>query len=434
MSTTSQKSIKEMRLEATTLLTAAKAIHAKGEDATPDEVAEAAANTARARDLINGIKSTTSEDTGRAAREADEALKALFRVDPPPMGGGGEGGNGGALNRQDTRGEGFALKSLGESLVTHESYKAFNPSVQGSAMGVEFGNLYSLHGHTKTTLTTSGSTLTQYDRPPGIITLEQQRLTVADLMSSGIATANTVRYVREDTYTNAATTVTEGATKPEAAFDMSEADAPVRKIAVTAKVTDEMYQDFPQMQSYIDGRLRYMVGATEEAQLLNGDGNAPNITGILQTSGIQTQDKSTDENLDAIHKAITKVRAVGFFEPDAIVMHPTDYQLLRLSKDNNLQYYGGGPFMGPYGNGGYPQLIGPWGLRAVVTTAISAGTALVGAFKIGAMIFRKPGITMQMTNSDQDDFVKNLITLRCEERLALAIWRPKAFCTVTSIA
>lgn len=431
----SAKTIKDKKLEAKALLDGIKAIQAKGDEATQEEVVKMQADSAIVEGILGDIKKMSFSEQAKKAGELEASLSLLSAPERPALGGVGP------VPLPHTKAEQWAIKSLGETIVESDGYKSFDPHIQGSAMGIEIKNLMSIMGHTKATFTTSGSTLTTYDRPPGVVLLEQQRLTVADLMAQGQTTSNTIRYRREDAFTNAATTVAEGSEKPEASFDTSEADAPVRKIAVTAKVTDELFADFPALQSYIDMRLRYMVGLTEEAQLLNGDGNSPNLEGILQlgsgpgtSDGIQTQAQGADSPLDAIHRAITKIRAVGFFEPDGVVIHPTDYQIIRLEKDANAQYYGGGPFVGQYGNNGYPTLIGPWGLRPVVTTAITAGTCLVGAYKMGAMVFRREGVTVQMTNSNEDDFKKNLIAIRVEERLAFAIWRRLAFCSVTGIA
>lgn len=277
----------------------------------------------------------------------------------------------------------------------------------------------------KTTFTESAATLTQYDRQPGIVLVGLQRLTIADLLARGQTTMNTIRYVQEDTYTNAATTVAEGATKPEAAFDTSEQDAPVRKIAVTAKVTDELFSDFPAMRDYIDQRLPFMVQQTEEAQLLTGDGNAPNIKGILNVAGIQTQAKGADPAPDAIYKAMVKILAVGFFVPDGVVIHPTDWQGIRLLRTSTDAY-----MWGPPTDAGVERI---WGEPVDITTAITQGTALVGSYRLGAQIFYRQGITIETTNSNEDDFKKNLIAIRAEERLALAVYRPKAFCTVTGL-
>jgi HK97 family phage major capsid protein len=320
--------------------------------------------------------------------------------------------------------------SLGEAFIQSDAYKNWNGKGGKQTHGTEID--FDVVNGLKATFTTAASTLTQYDRQPGMVLVEQQRLLVRDLLAMGQTTMNTIRYVKEDTYTNAATTVAEGGTKPEASFDTSEADAPVRKIAVVAKVTDEMFADFPQIRDYVNNRLRFMVLQTEEAQLLTGDGNAPNMTGLLNVSGIQTQAMGADNAVDAIYKAMTKIRTVGFFEPDGVVIHENDWQDIKLSKDGNEQYYGGGPFMGPYGNG---SLAGDylWGLRVVHTTAITEGTALVGAYKLGAQFFLRQGLQVETTNSNEDDFKKNLIAIRAEERGALATYRPKAFCTVTGI-
>lgn len=321
-----------------------------------------------------------------------------------------------------------SAKSVGEALVTDETF------VKAAKSGSFRGRKFELP-NVKATLLTSTGPFTNYERPPGIVTLEQQRLTVRDLLAQGETSANSIRYVQEDTYTNGATTVAEEGQKPEASWDLSEVDAPVRKIAVLGRVSDEAFSDFPYLRSYVDGRLRFMLKEREEAQLLNGNGSGSNLTGILQTSGIQTQARGTDSHGDAVFKAMfDKVFAVGKFQADSIVIHPTDYSTMARAKDANDQYFGGGYFYAPYGNGMVGQPIKPiWGLNTVVTTAITQGTALVGAFKLGAMIFDRLGVTVETTNSDASDFQYNRIAIRVEERLGIAVWRPTAFCKVTGL-
>jgi HK97 family phage major capsid protein len=331
-------------------------------------------------------------------------------------------------------------KSIGELFTESEAYKnaikdgKINPNTRAiiEAKGFLFP------GSQKATFTTTStgldSTVNYVTPPGGMVMVEQQRLTVRDLLSVGETTMNSIPYIKETSFTNYADMVAEEGEKPEATLLTEDATAPVKKIAVVLKVTDEMYADFPMLRDYINTRLRFMVLAKEEQQLLNGTGAGNQITGILQTSGIQTQAKGGDSNFIAIHKAITKIRSVGFYEPDGIVIHPTDWQLLRIAVDGNTQFYGGGPFSDQYGSGPYPQNPMLWGLRPAITTAITAGTALVGAFKLGAQIWQRQGVTVDSTNSNEDDFNFNRITLRVEERLALAVYRPLAFCTVTSIA
>ena len=329
----------------------------------------------------------------------------------------------GAPGDDATPGTSTATKSLGERFVNSDAYKSWRPG--GGQQQAFFEAPEQLGFNVKTTFTTAVSTLTEYDRQPGMVMIGQQALTVADLIAPGETTMNTIRYVREDTYTNAATIVAEGGTKPEAAFDTSEVDAPVRKIAVTAKVTDEMFADFPVIRDYVNNRMSFMVAQQEEAQLLLGNGTPPNIQGIETTSGIQTQALGTDPIPDAIFKAITKIASVGFFQADGVVIHPFDWQNVKLLKTADGIYIWG-----------HPADAGPnrlWGLPVVATVAQTQHTAFVGAFKLGAQVFRRQGITVETTNSNVDDFVKNLITIRAEERLALAVYRPLAFCTVTGL-
>lgn len=334
------------------------------------------------------------------------------------------------------------FKTIGEIFTESAAYndapkgqKAADGSIsQKSRVSMQAGSPLPLNAirkmQQKATFTGSGTGLTGYDRPNfGVVELGIQPMTVADLFSQSSTDSNTVRYVKETSHTNAATTVDEGGQKPEATFNLEEADAPVRKVAVTARITDETFADFPQVRDYINNRLVFMVQQTEEAQLLSGSGVAPQILGLTTAgSGIQTQSLGALSLQNALYKAITKVRTVGFFEPDAIVMHPTDYETLRLAQEGGTtgQYFGGGYMLGAFGQ---PFVSTPpvWGLKTVVTTAATVGNAVVGAFKLGATVFYRNGLTVDATNSNEDDFEKNLISLRAEQRLALAILRPLAF-------
>lgn len=290
----------------------------------------------------------------------------------------------------------------------------------------------------RATLDSASTGLQGYiDYQAGPIMVEQQRLTVRDLLAVGQTSLPSVPYIKETSYTNAATTVAEEGLKPEATFALQDEFAPVKKIAVIGRVSMEAWEDFTIIRDYINGRLRFMVAEREEAQLLSGAGTGSEITGIL-TESIQSQafGASTPTASDhgmAFHNAITKIRATGKFEPDGMVVHPDDWQQMRLAQDDNKQYYGGGPFSGPYGVGPFANAERYWGLPVVVTTAITSGTGLVGAFKLGAQIWDRQGITVDTTNSDEDDFQYNRMAIRVEERLALAIYRPLAFCKVTGI-
>lgn len=324
----------------------------------------------------------------------------------------------------ESRGDAAAIVSVGQRFVESDHYKSW-VGRGGKSKNVAVLDLPGDPRAMKATFTTSGSGFTEYDRPPGIVLVGVQKLTVADLLAKGQTMMNTIRYQQETSFTNAAAATAEGGAKAQATWALAEADAPVRKIAVTSKVTEEMFNDFPTVRDYIDQRLPLMVRITEEQQLLSGSGVSPQITGILNTAGIQTQATGADTNPDAIYRAIVKVRTVGFFEPDGVVIHPNNWTPIRLLKTTTGEYVWGAP------SESGPERI--WGLLVDQTTGVTANTGLVGAFQLGAQVFYREGIRLEATNSNEDDFINNLIAIRCEIRLALAVYRPKAFCAVTSL-
>ena len=115
----------------------------------------------------------------------------------------------------------------------------------------------------------------------------------------------------------------------------------------------------------------------------------------------------------------------------ATAVNPLDYQNLRLNKDGNGQYFGGGYFQGEYGNGGILATPNVWGLNTVVSVAVPKGTAVVGALKQATTVYRKGGVRVESTNSDEGKFKTNVVTTRIEERIALAVRVPSAIVKVT---
>jgi HK97 family phage major capsid protein len=273
------------------------------------------------------------------------------------------------------------------------------------------------------TLLTLGDLTPQSDRRP-LVPFAVDETTVGDLVLPGTTDSNVISYYEETTFTNAAATVAEGAAKPESALDFTERTDTVRKIATWIPATSEFLEDNAGMRSYLEGRLRFMVEREEEDQLLNGDGTAPNISGILDRA-IQTVTSTND--IDAIYRAITEVRVDGLAEPTALVIHPLSWANIRLAKDGNDRYYGDGPF-GPL------QGDRLWGLPVRVTPLIAEGTALVGAFRPFAQVFRKGGIRVVASTEHSTYFTENKVAILAEERLALAVYRPSAFCSVTGLA
>jgi HK97 family phage major capsid protein len=266
-----------------------------------------------------------------------------------------------------------------------------------------------------------------------------QRLYVANLMPNREAPGNPVRFVSESTVTNAAAAVAETGTKPESTLAFGETSEPVRKIATMLPVSDELLEDAPQIGAYLNARLTLFVQTQEEQQLLLGSGTAPNLQGFVASGRpIGTYARGTvDDNALALFKAANGTRGSSQLDPDTIVINPTNWQAIRTAKDNQGQYYGGGPFYGPYGGPQGPA--GPsqfsadslWGLRVVVTSSMTVGSALVGAFAQGAGIYRKGGVRVEATNSHGSYCARNITAIRAEQRLALAVYRPSAFVCVT---
>jgi len=268
---------------------------------------------------------------------------------------------------------------------------------------------------------------------PGIQPLLFKKLTIAMLMASGTATSNAIIYMIETTFTNAATPVAEGTTKPESALVFDQRTDPVQKLAHWLPVTEELLEDVPAISSYIDARLRLGVELTEEDQLLNGNGTPPNIMGVMNRSGLATAVARNagatppETNAEAMLRQVTAIATTAFIYPDGMVMNPTNWFSTVTMKDTQGHYFGFGPFQTVPTNT-------LWGLPVAVTPSIAVGTGLVGAFGTMSQVFRKGGIRVEATNSHQDFFIKNLVAIRAEERLALAVFRPGAFGKVTGLS
>ena len=276
-----------------------------------------------------------------------------------------------------------------------------------------------------------GPVLTQVDT--NIVTGVRRRLVVADLFGLETVTGNAITYFVEGALEGDFQTVAENGQKPQLHFgDPTPVTEALKKIAGFTKESDEILEDLPWYVSVINGRLVYQLGLMEENQLLAGNGTGTNIRGVLNRSGIQTEAAADrNDNADAIFRAMTKVSTGSGLDADGIVIHPLDYQALRLKKDNNGQYMGGGFFAGEYGNGGITMQPPLWGQPTVVTPAIAQGTALVGSFKQAGAVLRKGGIRVESTNTNEDDFTNNRVTIRAEERANLAVRRPSAFVKIT---
>ena len=318
------------------------------------------------------------------------------------------------------------VKSLGEMFVESEAYKAFDGH-EGPTVDLADVDLKRLIGakSMKTLFATTAGWSPESVRGPRVELTPERELVVADLPSPSETGQAAVKYMEETTKTPAAAETAEAGTYPEAAFALTERSVTVRKIAVFIPITDEQFEDEPRARDYIDSRLVRAVNERLDGQLVSGNGTPPNITGYLNVAGIQTQAKAADPTFDAIHKGITKVRAVGFAEPDAVLIHPNDWQEIRLTRTADGIYILGNP-----ADPGPDRI---WGKQVIQTVAETEGTALVGAFRSYSELAMRRGLELKVSDSHSDFFVNGKLAVRADMRAALVVYRPLAFCTITGI-
>lgn len=379
-------------------------------DLTPEENEQVETHLAEVKDLDVKLK-------GR------ELVKSVMSLGGNP--GDEEDPEGETPTPPKSLGEHFAKSVKAEGLARLKSISGFTVSSPEFKAATDPHTVGAVYGES---LTDHDTTVVRAYRPGPV---------VADLLGSGTISGNAVSYFVEGAAEGDFATVAELGQKPQLHIsDPTQVTDSLKKIAAWWDMSDEMVEDLPFMVSEINNRGLYMLGMAEEAQLLSGDGAGTNLRGLLNRSGIQTETSAIGggDDADALFRAMTKVQTATGLGADGIVINPTDYQRLRLSRDGNQQYYGGGYFSGQYGNGGVLEQPPLWGMRTVVTSAVAAGTALVGAFAQAATVYRKGGVRVESTNSDAGKFTSNIITTRVEERVALAVRIPAAIVRVNFTA
>jgi HK97 family phage major capsid protein len=256
----------------------------------------------------------------------------------------------------------------------------------------------------------------------GIVPQLLRPLTILDILPTATMNGNLLPYTVESGSFLAAETA-EGSTKPEDSVIYTDASAQAQTIAAWMKIRKQALEDVQAMQGIIDNRLRYSVRRRLEAQVLNGNGSDPNLRGILQTSGIGAVAFDAGELVaDQILSGITLVLLADAMA-DGIALHPTDWQtVLKAKASGDGHYFSGGPFTMT------PQVM--WGIPLIPSKAIPVGHSLVGDYSIGATLFIRTGVSVSLSDSDQDDFIRNRMTLLGEMRAALAVFRPSAFVDV----
>lgn len=319
---------------------------------------------------------------------------------------------------EGTKGQDDVPKTMGEMFVADEKVKSFlgqaNPR----------GRIDLQAKTTLTSLTTAaggsvGDAIAN-TRLPGILPLPQRRMTVRDLLSQGQMDGNTLEYVKETGFTNNAGMVAEGAAKPSSDIQLDLISTSAKVIAHYMKASRQVLSDISQLRSIIDNRLLYGLAYKEEGQLLNGDGTGQNLNGIIpQATAYVAPTTISDINIFDVMRLAMLQAALAEYPATGHVLHPTDWAIIETTKDTTGRYIIGNP-QGTTS----PTL---WALPVVATQAITVRKFLTGAFKLGAQVFDRWTARVEIATENEDDFIKNLVTILAEERVALAVYRPEAF-------
>lgn len=268
----------------------------------------------------------------------------------------------------------------------------------------------------------SGSTTVFPQQNQAIIGGDFKPLTIRQLLRSVPVSSNAVYSLREASWTNNAAEVSQGAGKAESALTMEQYNVTIQTVAHFIKVTNQLLADAPAVMSYIDTRLRDGLAQRVDAQLLNGNGTSPNLSGITDSGNYTAYTASSDDLLfDAINRAKYALWAKGYM-PDAVIVNPADWGAAERTRE---QYSSGN--YGMYLNGvpGTLASANPFGVRIVLSNNMTAGKFAIGAFDQAAVVYNRQGATVEMGYVNAD-FTNNVVTIRAEERLALAVEKPSA--------
>ncbi|MCJ2070584.1 phage major capsid protein [Methylobacterium sp. J-030] len=357
-----------------------------------------------------GLKAATDEVKRFATRSNESLNKMEKRLDDVEQ----------RAARRPGSAEGLRELTPGEKLIQSDQFKALadSSSQRGSAK-VEVKTV-----STMTSAAGSSGALVPPDFRADPVMMPKRRMTIRNLLAPGTTTSNAVSYPRQTVRNLNAAFVAETTKKPASEIDFTLVNAFVRTNAHTMKLSRQILDDAPQLQAVIDSEMRYGLDLTEEQQLLYGDGTGVNYLGIMA----QAVPYSPPANFTVPGETAIDRLALGLLQAETallpatgIVLHPTDWRRILVTKDGQGRYIVGDVF-----GQNVPML---WGVPVVATLAMTPNNWLVGAFQDGAQIFDRMEAELQIATENVDDFENNLLTVRCERRSAMTVRRPQAFVT-----
>lgn len=244
---------------------------------------------------------------------------------------------------------------------------------------------------------------------------QADRVAAASFFTNATISGNAITYFKQGAFeTNGGISPTaQGNKKPQASTSFSATTLALSKLAAYVKETDEIIADAPFLASEVQNTLIYQLGCVEDAHI---------VSAIANTSGIGAAeyDGTSVTFADGILNAILKVKADSAYDASVVILNPADVFTLLTAKDANKQYYGGGYFVGAYGNGSVSIPAAIWGVQIFTSSAVSQGTAIVAA-RQAVKVWKKGGLDVKLYEQNEDDAINNRVTLLAEERLACAV-------------
>jgi HK97 family phage major capsid protein len=323
------------------------------------------------------------------------------------------------------------IDTIGKLAVNSDEFKAFaKTSGQKNFRFEQKSNIVREEGLivTKSVINATGQNqpLVPSQRLPGILVSPNRPLTIRSILPGGNISSNLLEYAKENVFTNAAAPQNgEGTAKAESNITFTLETCAVVTIAHWIAASRQVLDDAPMLQSYIENRLMYGLKLEEEDELLNGSGTNGELSGLLKTGNFTTFNEpvspgtgaANDTYLDILRKGKLQLRR-SHYEPNAVIMHPADWDKIEGKKDTQGRYIYGDP----------SKQLAPtiWGLPVVPTVAIAEGISLMADFNIAAQLWDRNSMAIEVSREHSDFFIKNMVAILCEERLALAVYRPSA--------
>lgn len=358
---------------------------------------ETTASTAKSIEAMDATIKSITEGMEAAKKRMDELEAKAGRIPEPTA---------------------TEVKSPGQTFIESEAYKAVKDKglpirsqpvqVKTLITGASLGNL-------------AGYLYPSY-RVPGIVEDPRRAARIRSLLNVIPTTAGAIDWIRETGYTNAADVVAEGEAKPESAITFENKSNTIKTIAHWIPVTKQILADAPGLQAYIDSKLIYGLYLKEDDELLYGTGEDGDIHGITTDEDVQTYNWSDgtvgDTKLDAIRRAMTKAY-LAYYPVNGIVLHPSDWEDIELLKSSDGLYVWVNVVVG-----GQERI---WRTPVVISSALTEGTFLTGAFDLGATLWDRQEVTISVSGSHSDFFIRNKLAILCEERVELTVERPESF-------